>query len=315
MPFTALISRLHTLVAVLTVTVFVSWTSLALAAKPGPTPPGNHLNIIEVSVDFNTNTLTIIGEDLGFGAPLVVTLGGIDIGFMTATNVEIVSTITSSTFPPGDYLLTVSTGNGQSQNDEYDLTIGAVGPKGDQGDQGPQGKGGAQGPQGKGGAQGPQGKIGNTGAQGPAGPFYPASVVTGTAFQAAGTESTTITNITLNDETITGFCKPGGTVKLKFKFTRTQTATNILQVNIGFVGGDTRCVTSSAVASQTGTLTITNLQCPSTAGPALLGVRTTACFGCPPACGSGAHNAPGANTPGFGVNANGDAWVGVVAVQ
>ena len=97
----------------------------ALAKQP--TPPGGHLNIIEVSVDFNTNTLTIIGEDLGFGAPLVVTLGGIDIGFLTADNVEIVSTINSSTFPPGDYLLTVSTGNGQSQNDEYDLTIGAGG--------------------------------------------------------------------------------------------------------------------------------------------------------------------------------------------
>jgi len=40
-------------------------------------------------------------------------------------------------FPPaGDYLLTVSTGNGTSQIDVWDLTIGAVGPAGPQGPQG-----------------------------------------------------------------------------------------------------------------------------------------------------------------------------------
>lgn len=58
--------------------------------------------------------------------------------------------------PDGDYLLTVSTGNGQSQSDEYDLTIGGVGPKGDRGDQGQRGDQGAQGEQGEQGGGGLQ---------------------------------------------------------------------------------------------------------------------------------------------------------------
>ncbi|MBE9549832.1 MAG: collagen-like protein, partial [Proteobacteria bacterium] len=56
-----------------------------------------------------------------------------------------------------------------TQDDEYDLTIGAVGPEGPQGVQGKLGDTGAQGVQGKlgdTGAQGVQGKLGDTGAQG-----------------------------------------------------------------------------------------------------------------------------------------------------
>ncbi len=152
--------------------------STVLAAKPKPGPPGHHLNITEVFVDFGPpGSLTINGEDFNFGpGPLVVTLGEFgELSVLSDTPTQIVTEL-----PPaiaagnadGDYLLTVSTGNGQSQNDEYDLTIGPAGPQGPQGDTGPQGPQGDQGPQGKlgpQGAQGPQGKIGLTGPEGPAG--------------------------------------------------------------------------------------------------------------------------------------------------
>jgi hypothetical protein len=69
-------------------------------------------------------------------------------------------------------LLTVATGGGASQYDEYDLTIGAVGPEGEQGPKGDTGDTGAQGPKGdKGdpGEQGPKGDKGDPGEQGPKG--------------------------------------------------------------------------------------------------------------------------------------------------
>ena len=42
-------------------------------------------------------------------------------------NIEEIVVIIGDPFPAGDNLLTVSTGNGQSQYDEYDLTFGMVG--------------------------------------------------------------------------------------------------------------------------------------------------------------------------------------------
>ncbi len=145
--------------------------SQALAAPPGP--PGAHLDVTQVFVDDpdNPTSIMIIGTDLDFGSgPLSVTLGEFGALAVTGTPSD---TLIEADLPagifPGDFLLTVSNGNGQSQNDEYDLTIGAVGPQGDQGVQGKLGDTGAQGVQGKlgdTGAQGVQGKLGNTGAQG-----------------------------------------------------------------------------------------------------------------------------------------------------
>ena len=77
MPFTF---RPHRLVAILAVTVFVSWASLALAAQPDPSAPGNHLLItqVDVVVDGGITTFTIKGENFSFVnlSDLVVTLGG-----------------------------------------------------------------------------------------------------------------------------------------------------------------------------------------------------------------------------------------------
>jgi hypothetical protein len=88
--------------------------------------PGSHLIITEVFADQPVDgQLTIKGEDLDFGNLLTVTLG--DFGALTVvseTPMEIIVDMPAG-LTPGDYLLTVSRGNGQSKNDEYDLTIAA----------------------------------------------------------------------------------------------------------------------------------------------------------------------------------------------
>ena len=156
--------------------------SIALAAPQNPSPPGNHLNITEVLVNAGPpNTITIIGEDFDFGGPLEVRMdafGLLNILSATPTMIVVDCPLDENNFPTcldGDFLITVSTGNGQSQNDEYDLTIGAEGPQGPKGDtgpigpEGPQGIQGIQGPQGAQGPRGPQGPQGSEGPQGPAG--------------------------------------------------------------------------------------------------------------------------------------------------
>lgn len=91
-------------------------------------PPGGHLNITQISVDESSASLLITGQGFSFGpAAPSVTLG--ELGPLTVTSFDDTS-IVASFAPallslPGDYLVTVSTGNGQSQSDEYDLTIGA----------------------------------------------------------------------------------------------------------------------------------------------------------------------------------------------
>lgn len=144
---------------------------LALA-ESGSNLPGGHVNITEVWVDIDGDVINIIGESFDFGGPLQVTLGGDDISadctMLDATTIEC-----DGVPADGDYLLVVSTGTGQSQNDEYDLTIGAVGPAGPQGPQGKQGEQGEPGAIGPQGPQGPQGETGATGPQGPVGPQGP----------------------------------------------------------------------------------------------------------------------------------------------
>ena len=179
-------------ISLLSLVSFIGWASFASAVKPDPSAPGNHLLIMDVDVDIAASETTFIikGQDFDFVnlSDLVVTLG--DFGALAIINAmpsEIVATYPVA-LGAGDYLLSVSTGNGQSKHDEYDLTIGAVGPEGPQGIQGdpgpagpqgdpgpvglagPQGPEGPQGIQGDPGSVGPQGPIGPVGATGPQGP-------------------------------------------------------------------------------------------------------------------------------------------------
>lgn len=152
-------------------------SSQAFAKKPPPTPPGNHLNITEVLLNPGPpDTLTIIGEGFDFGEPLDVTFGefgSLNIVSATETTIVVECPPDANDVPTcfdGDFLVTVSTGIGQSQNDEYDLTIGAIGPQGPKGDTGPIGPEGVQGIQGREGDRGPTGPQGPEGPIGPQGP-------------------------------------------------------------------------------------------------------------------------------------------------
>jgi microcystin-dependent protein len=118
------------------------------------------LRITAAVADVEAGTLTIFGEHFRPGRRLDVELGGH--GPLTVTLDT--DTIIGATLPPdveaGDYRLTVSAGVGESRRDEFDLTIGAVGPPGETGPEGPQGPQGEQGPTGP---QGPKGDPGDAG--------------------------------------------------------------------------------------------------------------------------------------------------------
>jgi len=165
-------------------------TPTALAAPPEGQQPGGHLRITEVLVDFNAETLAVTGEDFDFNniSKLHITLG--EFGDITALCVNppvpTASHIVCDFFgvgglpEDGDYLLTVATGNGQSQSDEYDLTIGAAGARGEQGPKGEIGPIGPAGPQGAQGLDGPAGQQGPSGGpqgiQGELGPEGPQGI-------------------------------------------------------------------------------------------------------------------------------------------
>ena len=129
-------------------------------------PPGGHLNIEEVAITsegLNT-TIEISGTDFDFGNPLEVTLAGVPATITSSSDTTIIVTVLTASYPAGDYLLNVSTGNGQSQDDEYDLTIGAVGPAGPAGADGAPGLPGADGADST--VAGPAGPAGADGADG-----------------------------------------------------------------------------------------------------------------------------------------------------
>jgi hypothetical protein len=140
----------------------------AQAAQP-------EVTITEVFVDFETETIAIMGENFDLGPdPLTVTLG--TFGSLNIITAE--SNLINVDFPDGgllvgDFLLTVSSGPGPRKNDDHIVTIGAVGPEGPEGAEGAEGLTGPQGDTGTTGAtglQGPQGETGATGAQGVEGP-------------------------------------------------------------------------------------------------------------------------------------------------
>ncbi len=87
----------------------------------------------------------------------------------------------------------------------------------------------------------------------------------------------------------------------------------IKQINVGFVGGDNRCIASGYTGSGRSELALT---CPKTAGSYQLGMHMSECYGCPPECAANrTHKAPGDTTPGWGVNANGPSFIGAVTVK
>ncbi len=160
---------------------FVSIFLLLIASLAAAKPPGGHLNINQVLVDDpnEPTSIEIVGEDLLFGSDGPVVMLGEYVDPLVIVGVptdEVIVALLPENIVAGDYLLTVSNGNGQSQNDEYDLTIGAVGPQGPQGEPGPQGPHGEPGPAGPAGDPGPAGADGAQGPQGLQGEPGPAGI-------------------------------------------------------------------------------------------------------------------------------------------
>jgi hypothetical protein len=126
------------------------------------------LTILEAFVDSGRGQIHVFGR--GFGSAPDVRLGGIELGIVASTD-HIITAILPG-FPDGSYRLRVARGpgDGASQSDEFEVTIGVVGPEGPQGLRGPQGSQGPEGPEGPQGAQGPAGPQGSPGPSGPIGP-------------------------------------------------------------------------------------------------------------------------------------------------
>ena len=136
--------------------------SAAAFADKAVEEEGN-LTISEVSVDYESSTMVIIGSDLIFGPdPLQVILGGTDISGHCVLDdpmkdPQIIICDSLALPVAADLLLIVSKGQSATQTDEYDLTFGAVGPQGIQGEKGDKGDPGPRGEQGTTGPQGPPG--------------------------------------------------------------------------------------------------------------------------------------------------------------
>ena len=135
------------------------------------------LVITAATIDFSSTEITITGQNFGDTAPAAF-LGLPDGGIIDLSSEWLVSAtevraMLPTGLPAGNYLLIVRAGNGSTEIDSMDITIGAEGPRGPAGADGPDGaKGadGATGPAGAQGDQGPQGDTGATGAQGDRGP-------------------------------------------------------------------------------------------------------------------------------------------------
>jgi N-acetylneuraminic acid mutarotase len=182
-----------------------SWIALGGLGTVVGAAPTPRLIVTSATLDESTRMLTIKGGDFG-DVPAFVSLGGQELAVMSSLPTEILATV-----PPemtaGSYSLLVARNPNRNPSSYFELTLGAVGPKGDQGEkgdrgaEGPRGEPGPQGPKGDQGLQGfpgpagPQGATGPAGAAGPTGPQGPAGPSGGFpsgAFVLGGPSDTTL---------------------------------------------------------------------------------------------------------------------------
>ena len=142
---------------------------------------GQNLVIQSAVIDYELQQLRILGLDLlpkgsqkGASLETIVQVNeGIPLNVVAGTPNELLLDFPVENFNAGDYILTVKTGNGLSQQDKWNLTLGTTGPQGEKGDVGPQGDQGTQGEKGEKGDTGPQGEQGIQGFQGEKGEAGP----------------------------------------------------------------------------------------------------------------------------------------------
>lgn len=166
MKLTSLTARLCLLVGLSSLSILVGLGNSVLAKNAHFPVSGNHPTINEVSMDFDAQTLTIIGENFSFRNILEVTLGAFGPLNLAEvpTDTEIVVNFPAGGLPDGDYLLTVFTDRSKKRHFvEYDLTISTGG--------GAEPLPGPPGPTGPAGADGTDGAPGLPGPRGPAGGF------------------------------------------------------------------------------------------------------------------------------------------------
>ena len=125
------------------------------------------LAISNAAVSADQTTLFVTGAN--FGPRPLVTLANIVLGGVQVSSTGGQLTALMPVLPPGSYRLVISRGTGSNRIDGMDVTVGAVGPKGDVGAVGPKGDTGATGADGAIGPKGDQGAVGETGPTGPQG--------------------------------------------------------------------------------------------------------------------------------------------------
>jgi hypothetical protein len=109
--------------------------------------------------DLTAGTLFISGQN--FGSSPTVEVNGIASEVLSASpELLLVQLPASAVAQPGSYLLAITQGNAPKDRDVFAVTIGAVGPKGEQGPQGLQGVNGEPGRVGPAGLPGPKGDPG-----------------------------------------------------------------------------------------------------------------------------------------------------------
>lgn len=228
--------------------------ALILLLARMPAASGNDLKIVEVEILSGSPDLLIItGSGFVSRRATFVTLDEDDLTVLSATDLEVVAELPIA-IAAGDYLLTVYYGLGQSQGDEYDLSIGEVGPRGPPGPVGPQGaKGpiGMQGPVGSQGAEGPDGPKGNRGNQGPRGDAGGAAsgtvaVCTTPGNVLSGSPATTVCH------TNTPVCSCGGGSLVFFEQTDASSASKCTATAATGVCGGSGCSTNSPASADRG---------------------------------------------------------------
>jgi hypothetical protein len=186
------------LLSILVIFVMVAGQSVLAGQNDSNNPTVPELLITEVRVDFINNEIIITGVNFDNGDTPVVTVGDDPTPLALSSNSATEIRVVLPAVQDGDYLLAVSTGPAVINYDEYDLTLGAVGPQGEKGDTGATGASGQDGKDGINcwdldgdgvqdveedingdgtvdiadckGPQGPKGDTGATGATGPQGP-------------------------------------------------------------------------------------------------------------------------------------------------
>jgi hypothetical protein len=102
--------------------------------------------ISEVYAAFDGEVLFIYGHNFDNGNAPTVMMGDYpDPLFVTEYSCDLITAQLPLDWEPGDYLLTVSTGEGSKKNDSFDVTVAAAGPAGAEGPAGPQGEQGEPG--------------------------------------------------------------------------------------------------------------------------------------------------------------------------